>query len=403
MVSTNRAVSTAMKLFNIGCRRRFLCYKFIRQFIEITWRQVIPGMTPEANELMKKFSQKNDRPTTVQQIAEYAEVSLGTVSHVLNNSVSVSEARRKRVLNAVEVLGYQRNQLARGLRRNATTMLGMLIPDIGNPFFPGIVRGAEDIAYKHGYKLVLCNTDDDANKEISYLNDLRSFFPAGLLIISAVGSTLLKNFRRSDPAIIFVDRCPEGWEGDFVMADNESGAYQAGTHLLELGHRRIAVITGPHHLSNVAARLNGFLRALTEANIKLNPGYIQEAWFNTNSGYVAATRLLQMLPRPTAIFASNDLLASGALLAAHNLGLRCPEDVSIVGFDDLEFVENTAPPLTTVHQSGYQIGETACRILLARIDDSSRPPVRVILPTEIKVRGSTMRPPVPGKKRVNSN
>jgi len=352
---------------------------------------------------MKKLPQKSNRTVTVQQIAEYANVSLGTVSHVLNDSVAVSEARRKRVLEAVKTLGYQRNQLARGLRRSATTMLGMLIPDIGNPFFPGIVRGAEDIAYKHGYRLVLCNTDDDANKEISYLNDLRSFFPAGLLIIPAVGSALLENLRHSDPAITFVDRCPEGWEGDFVMADNEDGAYQAGRHLLELGHRRIAVITGPHHLSNVAARLGGFTRALAEAGIKLDSGLVQEAWFNTNSGYVAAKRLLEMLPRPTAIFASNDLLASGALSAAHNLGLRCPADVSIVGFDDLEFVEHTAPPLTTVHQSGYQIGETACRILIERIDDPSRHPVRVILPTAIKIRSSTGRLQSAAKKRAGRN
>jgi len=336
------------------------------------------------------------RPTTVQQIAEYAKVSLGTVSHVLNGTVSVSETRRKRVQDAIEALGYQRNQLARGLRRNSTTMLGMLIPDIGNPFFPGIVRGAEDIAYKHGYRLALCNTDDDADKEISYLNDLRSFLPAGLLIIPAVGSMLMKNIRHSD-VITFVDRCPAGWDGDFVMADNEGGAYQAGRHLLELGHRRIAVITGPRHLGNVATRLAGFRRALAEANVKLDSGYIQEARFNTNSGYIAAIRLLQMLPRPTAIFASNDLLAAGALSAAHNLGMRCPEDISIVGFDDLEFVEHTAPPLTTVHQSGYQIGETACRILLERINDSTRPPVRAILPTEIKIRSSTMRPITPKK------
>jgi LacI family transcriptional regulator len=350
---------------------------------------------------MKKPTQKSKRPITVQHIAEHAKVSLGTVSHVLNGSVSVSEARRKRVLDAVESLGYQRNQLARGLRRNTTTMLGMLIPDIGNPFFPGIVRGAEDIAYKHGYRLVLCNTDDDANKEISYLNDLRSFLPAGLLIIPAVGSMLMKNIRQSDPAITFVDRCPQGWDGDFVMADNEGGAYQAGLHLLEMGHQRIAVITGPHHLGNVNARLHGFRRALTEANVTLDSGYVQEARFNTNSGYIAAMRLLQMLPRPTAIFASNDLLASGALSAAHSLGLRCPEDVSIVGFDDLEFVEHTAPPLTTVHQSGYQIGETACRILIERIDDPSRTPVRLILPTELKVRNSTMMPPrLPTKKRA---
>lgn len=342
---------------------------------------------------------RKESKATIQQIAEQARVSLGTVSHVLNGSVPVSEARRKRVLEVVNALGYQRNQLARGLRRNATTILGMLIPDIGNPFFPAVVRGVEDIAYKHGYRLFLCNTDDDAEKETSYLDDIRAFLPAGLIIIPAVASTIMKNIRSSDPPITFVDRYPEGWEGDFVVADNEGGAYQAARHLLRLGHRRIAVITGPRHLGNVAVRLAGFQRALTEASAPLDSGLVQEARFNTSSGYSAATRLLHMLPRPTAIFASNDLLASGALAAAHNLRLRCPEDISIVGFDNLEFVEYTAPPLTTIHQSGYQIGETSCRILIERINDPGCPPARVVLPTEIKVRNSTMRPPNHSKKR----
>jgi LacI family transcriptional regulator len=301
-------------------------------------------------------------------------------------------------MDAMEGLGYQPSQLARGLRRNSTDMLGMIIPDITNPFFPGVVRGAEDIAYKHGHRLVLCNTDNDPGKEISYLNDLRSFRPAGLLIIPSAGSTLMRNLHHSDSHIIFVDRCPEDWRGGFVMADNEGGAYQAAAHLLDLGHRRFAVIAGPLHLSNAAARLQGFQRALSEAHVKLGPEYIQEARFDSASGYTAATRLLQMLPRPSAIFASNDLIASGTLSAARNLGLRCPEDISIVGFDNFEFAEHTTPALTTVHQSGYQIGATACSMLLDRIKDSTNPPEHIVLPTELKIRHSTMRVPMEHQK-----
>ncbi len=328
---------------------------------------------------------------TVREIARIAKVSVGTVSHVLNGSAAVREPRRKRVMDAMESLGYQPSQLARGLRRNSIDMLGMIIPDITNPFFPGVVRGAEDIAYKYGHRLVLCNTDNDPGKEISYFNDLRSFRPAGLLIIPSAGSTLIKGIRQSDSHIIFVDRCPQDWQGSFVTSDNEDGAYQAGVHLLGLGHRRLAVITGPLHLSNAAARLRGFQRALSQANVKLGPEYIQEARFDSESGYTASTRLLQMLPRPTAIFASNDLLASGTLTAAHHFGLRCPEDLSIVGFDNFEFAEHTTPALTTVHQSGYQIGATACSMLLERIKDSTIPTAHIVLPTELKIRHSTMR------------
>lgn len=339
-----------------------------------------------------KPDEKTKAPVTTRQIAEMAGVSVGTVSHVLNGTATVTDARRHRVMHAVESLGYQPSELARGLRRNSTAMLGMIIPDITNPFFPGIVRGAEDIAYKHGFRLVLCNSDNDSAKELSYLNDLRSFRPSGLLIIPSAADAVLRNLRHSSANIVFVDRCPAGWEGDFVTADNMGGAYQAGRHLVGLGHRKLAVITGPLTVSNAADRLKGFQRALSEAGLTIGPEFVQEARFTSESGYSAATRLLQMLPRPTAIFASNDLLACGTLAAAQHLGLRCPEDVSVTGFDNLEFVEHTAPALTTVHQSGYQIGATACRILIERIQDSSHPPRRIVLPTDLKVRNSTASP-----------
>lgn len=357
----------------------------------------------------KRSSKKEDGKKvtiTVRQIAAMAGVSVGTVSHVLNESASVTEVRRRRVMEAVERLGYQPSQLARGLRRNSTAMLGMIIPDITNPFFPGIVRGAEDIAFQHGYRLVLCNTDNDSAKEISYLNDLRSFRPSGLLIIPSAPGPLMRALRPSDANIVFVDRCPTEWEGDFVTADNEGGARLAGRHLLALGHRKLAVITGPLNVTNAADRLKGFRNALTEAGVTMGAEYVQEARFTSESGYSAAIRLLQMLPRPTAIFASNDLLACGTLAAAEHLGLRCPEDLSVVGFDNLEFVEHTAPALTTVHQSGYQIGATACRILIEKIADSARPPVRAVLATELKVRNSTAPPcraahktPVPARRK----
>lgn len=329
---------------------------------------------------------------TVRQIAESAKVSIGTVSHVLNGSAGVTEERRRRVLDAVDKLGYRPSQLARGLRSNSTTMLGMIIPDITNPFFPGIVRGAEDLAFRHGYRLVLCNSDNDSAREISYLDDLRAFRPSGLLIIPSAPGPILQRVRHSETSVVFVDRCPAEWEGDFVTTDNEGGAWEVGSHLLALGHRRLAVITGPLNVTNAADRLRGFRRALREGGVNLSPESIQEARFNSESGYSAAMRLLQMVPRPTAIFASNDLLACGTLSAAERLGLRCPEDVSIAGFDNLEFVEHTAPALTTVHQSGYQMGATACRVLLERIADAEKPPVRIVLSTELKIRNSTAPP-----------
>jgi DNA-binding LacI/PurR family transcriptional regulator len=334
-------------------------------------------------------------PTTMRQIAERAEVSIGTVSHVINGTAKVRDKLRLRVLEAIRSLGYQPSQLARGLRRNQTSMLGMIIPDVTNPFFPAVVRGAEDVAYNRSYRIVLCNTDNDPHKETSYLNELRSYRPAGLLVIPAAESHITAQLRAmsaSGPPVVCLDRRPTGWDGDVVVVANDAGSYAATQYLLRLGHQHLAVITGPVHLSNAVERLKGFRRAVTEAGLSIEPEYIQEAHFDRPSGYRAALRLLRMLPRPTAIFACNDLMALGAFQATRELNLSCPEEVSIVGFDNMDFAEFTAPALTTVHQPGYQLGATAARLLLERIDGLKQRAKKVVLQTELKIRHSAAPP-----------
>jgi DNA-binding LacI/PurR family transcriptional regulator len=331
----------------------------------------------------------------MRQIAERAEVSIGTVSHVINGTATVREKLRLRVLEAIRSLGYQPSQLGRGLRRNQTSMIGMIIPDVTNPFFPGVVRGVEDVAYQRSYRIVLCNTDNDPHKETSYFNELRSYRPAGLLVIPAAEShiaTQLRALATSGPPVVCIDRRPTGWDGDVVVVANEAGSYSAARYLLRTGHRHLAVITGPLHLTNAMERLKGFRRALDEAHVSIEPEYVQEARFDRASGYQAALRLLRMLPRPTAIFACNDLMALGVLLAARELNVSCPEELSIVGFDNLDFTEFTAPALTTVHQSGYQMGATAARLLLERIDGSKQRTKKIVLQTELKIRHSVMPP-----------
>jgi LacI family transcriptional regulator len=328
------------------------------------------------------------KPLTTKQIAQAAGVSVGTVSHVLNGSATVSDALRKRVEEVVRRLDYQPSQLARGLRRRTTDLLGVIIPDITNPYFPKLVRGVEDTAYREGFRLVLCNTDNDPAKELSYFNDLRSFHPAGILVIPSEGSIIAMEAAQSSFHTIFVDRCPDWWAGDAVVANNEEGGHQVGKYLASMGHKSIAVISGPSYIETARDRIRGFQRALSQAGISLPAKYIQEAKFNTESGFSAATRLLVMKPRPTAIFASNDMLAIGALAAARALKLRCPDDVSIVGFDDLDFAELTEPALTTVFQPGYHIGSLACQLLLDRVRGAGHPPERKILTTELRIRNS---------------
>jgi LacI family transcriptional regulator len=326
-------------------------------------------------------------------IARRAKVSIGTVSNVINETASVREPSRHRVLDAIKKLGYQRSQLARGLRRDYTNMIGMIIPDITNPFFPVLVRAAEDVAYANGYRLVLCNSDNNPKKEAGYLTELQSYLPAGLLLIPAVDSLLHEQPQRNGrpTPTVCIDRKPEGWQCDTVCAGNRNGAYMATLHLIDHGHRRIAVIGGPPHLENARQRLLGFKHALREANIELPPVYLQMGRFDRASGLEAALCLLRPASRPTAIFAANDLMAMGAMLAVRELGLRCPEDVSIVGFDDLEIVELLQPPLTTVHQPVYKLGATAAERLVKRISGLSDAPQDIVLETQLMRRGSVMR------------
>ena len=180
-------------------------------------------------------------------------------------------------------------------------MLGMVIPDITNPFFPGVVRGVEDVAYKRSLRVILCNADNDPAKEASYVRELRSYKIAGLLIIPALGPDIaghLRAYASASVPVVCLDRVPDGWKGDAVLVANAEGAYLATRHLIQMGHKRLAVIAGPLKLTNAAERLKGFTRALNEARVEIEPEFIQEARFDTESGYQAALRLLRMLPPP---------------------------------------------------------------------------------------------------------
>lgn len=343
---------------------------------------------------MKKGSQR----VTMRQIARRARVSVGTVSHVINGTAGVRELVRRRVLDTITRLGYRPSLLARALRRERTTIIGMIVPDIANPFFPQVVRGVEDVLYRNSFRVMLCNADNDPEKEEVYFNELRAYCMAGLIVLPSADSHLTVLAGKSDSAgipVVCVDRRAPGWKGDSVTVENSDGTYQATRHLIGLGHRLITVITGPMHVNNAIERLNGFKRASREAGIKIPPEYIQEGRFDRLSGYEKALILLRFSPRPTAIVAANDLVALGVLSALREVRLRCPEDVSVVGFDDLELAEFTAPPLTSVAQPGYQMGARAADLLLERIRGLQAPPRQIVMQTVLKIRDSVAQPPSP--------
>ncbi len=228
--------------------------------------------------------------TSMKEIARIASVSTGTVSHVLNNTARVREPLRQRVLDAVRASGYQPSQLARGLRRDKTDIIAMIIPDIDNPFFPGVVRGVEDVAFANGYRLVLCNTDNDHAKEMAHLGALRTYLPAGLIVIPSSFSDLTTQanaYRQSGAAVICIDRLPRDWNGDAVTVDNFDGAFQGTSYLIQLGHRRIAAITGPLHLTNAQDRYERFRVRDAECRSR------DSAWLRAGGFIRSQRRLLQ--------------------------------------------------------------------------------------------------------------
>jgi LacI family transcriptional regulator len=336
----------------------------------------------------------------MKEIAKLAGVSLGTVSNVFSGSAAVREPLRRKVMLAVEATGYQPNQLARGLRRDKTNMMAIVIPDIRDPFFPPLVRGAEDVAFANGYRLVICNTDNDHEKELSQITELRTYLPAGLMVIASNVSEFAaqaESLRKAGTAVVCVDCLPKGWSGDTLTLANERGAYQLTRHVLKLGHRRVAMIAGPQSFPKFQNRLKGFRRALAEEEIEIDPDYIRESLAEIPGAHRTALQMMQMEPRPTAIIAGNDVIALGAMKAFLELGLKCPEDVSLAGFDDLDCCEMVNPPLTTVAQPGYELGAAAAKLLIARINGDTEDARHITLETTLKIRGSLGPPAKVGR------
>lgn len=332
---------------------------------------------------------------TIKEIAELAGVSIGTVSNVLNHLPTVREAARMRVLDAIDTLGYQPSLLGRALRKDKTNMIVMIIPDITNPFFPGAVRGAEDVAFQNGFRLVLCNSDNDFAKEATYIREMQTYRPSGLIIVPADlsrGTDEAKAYLKAGTCVVYVDRIPAKWRGDSVTSDHEEGAYIATKYLLDLGHERIATITGPLAGPSAQARLEGFQRAMDAARLKVPSNYVQQADFNKAAGRESAAVLLHLKEPPTAIFAANDLIALGVLAALREAGLRCPEDMSLVGFDNLDDSDVTVPTLSTVDQFAYQLGAKAAETVVDRVHGNGGPTRRTLLAPELRVKDSAAAP-----------
>lgn len=345
--------------------------------------------------------------TTIKDVADLAQVSIATVSRVLNNSHPVSPELDARVRRAVETLHYEQNTVARNFRRSESLTLGVIIPDSSNPFFAEITHGAEAVCFAHGYTLVLCNTDEDPRKAAHHLRSLAQQRVAGLMLVSPgqIEGELAKFLQKPYPLVI-VDRSLQHVQADTVISDNEAGARAAMEHLLALGHTRIGFISGDPQLETVQLRWHGAKAALAAAGVSLDPAliyYTHEADETTDqpdnqpddqpqAGFRGAAHLLGLPTPPTALFAFNDLMAFGALSCAHGRGLHIPRDLSVIGFDDISLASFAVPPLTTIAQPKAELGRQAAEMLIRRLHGAAGAPERAILPTRLMVRASTAVP-----------
>ena len=330
---------------------------------------------------------------TIHDVARDAGVSVTTVSHVLNQTRFVSEPVRARVQAAVQQLHYIPSALARSLKNNRTHTIGMIIPNSSNPYFAEIIRGIEDTCFAAGFNVILCNSDDDPHKQGQYIRVLAEKQVDGLIVLSSGGDDELgEQLRQARMPQVLVDREVGSSNADLVEVNHDGGGWLATRHLLQLGHRRIACITGPLGLSSAAQRLRGFRRAMAEANLAVQEEWICQSDFTAAGGHAAMQNLLAAGQRPSAVFVCNDLMAFGAVSAASAANLVLPRDLSVIGFDDIALAAYCSPPLCTVAQPKHQMGAVAVQLLLARIADPARSPRREILEPALCLRQSTAAP-----------
>jgi LacI family transcriptional regulator len=331
---------------------------------------------------------------TIKEVAKHVGVSTATVSHVINNTRFVSEKLRQKVLEAIEELNYHPNGIARSLVKRRTHTIGIIISDIMNPFYTAIVRGVEDVAHQRGYNVILCNTDEDPGKETIYFQVLMEKRIDGLVISTAFkdGVHPFLSKLKMIPVVSIVRKI-EGLDGDAVVGDNVGGAYKAVQHLIESGHRRIGMISGPAGLSSGFERLEGYKKALEEHEIPIDPSLVKYGDFKRESGFHLTQEMFQRQDPPSALFVANNQMALGVLSALNELKIRIPRDLSLISFDNMEWYSFLNPPITTVEHSPYLMGRTAGEMLLRRIAKKRKRPKTITIQSDLSIRGSTEAAP----------
>ncbi|OGU54971.1 MAG: LacI family transcriptional regulator [Ignavibacteria bacterium RBG_13_36_8] len=327
----------------------------------------------------------------LKDVAKLAGVSTATVSRVINGSEKVNNDTKKKVLKAVKALDFKPSRVAQRLRfkDGKRKLIGLIVPDIQNPFYVDVVKGVEDISYKHDYAILMCNFAQEEAKENLYIDLMRAESVDGLIVapVHEKDPKVIGLIRSGLPTVC-VDRGVEDEHVDIVVVDNIQGAFNAVELLISKGHKRIAYIAGLPNIPTTTLRLKGYTAALKKYKIKVDEQLIRFGNSKHESGKRLAAELLEMKNPPTALFTGNNLITLGALETIHTKGLKIPEEVAIIGFDDMPWSISLNPPLTAVSQPGYDIGRSAAEMLFQRIADPTRGNIKLELKTKLVIRNS---------------
>jgi LacI family transcriptional regulator len=343
------------------------------------------------------------RPPTLRDVAQLAGVHPATASRALNPQTRslVNEETASRVIRIAEELGYRPNPIARSLKTARSGTVGLVIPDLTNPLFPPIVRGIEDVQGPAGYSAWIVNPDNDPDRERSQIDSLRSRHVEGLIVATArLEHGLLDELHEQGMPMVLINRRLQNQDVPSVTPDDASGAMMAVEHLLSIGHRRIAHLAGPQDTSTGLVRTQGYREALRSHGIEDDPSLMATCSYWTEAeGARALRELLDSEADFTAVLAGNDLLALGCYDVMEERGLRCPDDLSVMGFNDMPFIDKLRPPLTSVRVPHYEVGAEAARMLTETLQDPTRHPRSVLLPLTMKIRQSTAAPPASSSDR----
>jgi LacI family transcriptional regulator len=337
-----------------------------------------------------------DRPKfTMRDVARLAGVSTSTVSAVINDSVPVTPERKNRVLSAMEALDYHPDEVARSLKKGRTKAIGVIVPDITNAFYPEVIRGLEAAAREHGYAVLLCDSTEDPANEHDHLSTLFARRVDGVILACCASSTAYEAIVRRRFPVVFVDRLPEALTEGSVSTDNIGAGHMATRHLIDLGHKRIAMLVGHLGLSPHRDRLEGFRKAMQEANLPIRDEYLISGQVQMTHGFDATLQVLNLHEMPTAIMASNNKLLLGLLQALNERSIQIPKQLSILGFDDYAWNKYFSPTLTAVAQSTNEMGRRAFELLLRIIErepGQELPEKQIRLSAELRIRTSTAPP-----------